>query len=75
VTRVRVPALVGHGPGYLDTVTAARGLKWAEFKGNRCPKVPGVRVVRQVPRAGAMVVSGSTIRVTFGKCVRYDSGS
>jgi hypothetical protein len=74
-TQVQVPALVGHGLGYLNAVTGARGLKWAEFKGNRCPPVPGVKVRRQVPVAGATVASGSTIRVSFGKCVRYDSGS
>jgi hypothetical protein len=71
--QVRVPALVGHGLGYLESATAARGLRWAELEGSTCPRVPSVRVKRQVPRAGATVPSGSTIRVSFGTCVRTSS--
>jgi hypothetical protein len=73
--RVRVPALVGHGLGYLESATAARGLKWDELPRATCPKVPSATVKRQVPRAGALVAAGTTIRVSFGKCVRYDAGS
>jgi hypothetical protein len=73
--QVRVPSLVGHGLGYLKSVTAARGLTWDELPGATCPRVPSVTVKRQVPRAGAVVPAGTTIRVSFGKCVRYDAGS
>jgi hypothetical protein len=72
---VRVPSLVGHGLGYLKAVTAARGLRWEELPGATCPPVPSVTVKRQVPRAGAVVPAGTTIRVSFGKCIRYDAGS
>jgi len=68
IPQVRVPILVGHDLAYVRSVTAARGLEWAFVAGNGCPSVPGVRVKRQLPRAGAMVARGSTIRISVGKC-------
>jgi hypothetical protein len=71
--RVKVPDLVGHGLGYVRTVTRANGLKWAYVPGT-CPPVPGVKVRRQSPAAGKTVAAGTTIRLSIGKCTGY-SGS
>jgi hypothetical protein len=68
ISRVPVPALVGHGLPYVRSVTAARGLKWAFVAGNVCPPVAGVRVKRQRPPAGSTVAPGTTVRISIGKC-------
>jgi hypothetical protein len=72
--QVRVPSLVGHGMGYVRATTSAGKLKWAFFAGNQCPPVPGVRVKKQVPKAGAVVAAGSTVHISIGKCIRNDAG-
>jgi hypothetical protein len=72
--QVRVPSLVGHGMGYVRSTTSASKLKWAFFAGNQCPPVPGVRVKKQAPKAGAVVPAGSTVHISIGKCIRYDAG-
>jgi hypothetical protein len=72
--QVRVPSLVGHGMGYVHSTTSAGKLKWAFFAGNQCPPVPGVRVKKQAPKAGAVVPAGSTVHISIGKCIRYDAG-
>jgi hypothetical protein len=72
--QVRAPSLVGHGLGYVRRTTAASKLKWAFFAGNQCPPVPGVRVKKQAPKAGTVVPAGSTVRISIGKCIRYDAG-
>jgi beta-lactam-binding protein with PASTA domain len=68
--RVKVPDLVGHGLGYVRTVTRANGLKWAYAEGTTCPPVPGFEVKRQSPAAGKTVAAGTTIRVSTGTCTR-----
>lgn len=61
--KVRVPRLVGHRFGYVRTAARASNLRWALFPNSTCPRVANARVTRQLPRAGAVVPAGTTVRV------------